>query len=89
MIFKRPFSMAITYSIVLCSDLKLFYLNNHLLSRFINFIQGVRHSANMRYELTSANPKEFYHEIHRPSHFLNFSNLEEVEHVTDREDAFA
>ena len=37
-----------------------------------------------------ANPKEFYHEVHRPSHFLNFSTLEESEMIgTDREDAFS
>ena len=43
----------------------------------------------MRYELQLANPKEFYHEVHRPSHFLNFSNIEESEQAADREDAFA
>ena len=43
----------------------------------------------MRYELQLANPKEFYHEVHRPSHFLNFSNIEEVEQSADREDLFA
>ena len=51
-------------------------------------LTGVRHSANMRYECQLSNPKEFYHEVHRPSHFLNFSNIEEVEQVTDREDLF-
>lgn len=41
-----------------------------------NFV-GVRHDANMKYQLQLANPKEFYHEIHRPAHFLNFSSLED------------
>lgn len=51
---------------------------------------GVRHSPSMRYELMLSNPKEFYHEVHRPSHFLNFSTLEESDIVgTDREDAFS
>ena len=51
---------------------------------------GVRHSATMRYELQLANPKEFYHESHRPAHFLNFSGLEETEaSAYDREDHFA
>ena len=51
---------------------------------------GVRHSANMHYELQLANPKEFYHEVHRPTHFLNFSTLEEVETVSaDREDLYS
>lgn len=52
-----------------------------------NFM-GVRHDPNMKYELQLANPKEFYHEIHRPAHFLNFSSLEDGEGVgADREDA--
>merc|ERR1712043_79306 len=34
-----------------------------------NYIfMGVRHSASMAYELQLSNPKEFYHEVHRPSH---------------------
>jgi len=53
-----------------------------------NFM-GVRHSTNMRYELQLANPKEFYHEVHRPSHFLNFSSIEDTEQAADREDLFA
>ncbi|XP_029055489.1 pre-mRNA-processing-splicing factor 8 [Osmia bicornis bicornis] len=54
-----------------------------------NFM-GVRHDPNMKYELQLANPKEFYHEIHRPAHFLNFSSLEDGEGVgADREDVFA
>jgi pre-mRNA-processing factor 8 len=55
-------------------------------------LTGVRHDPNKKYELTLANPKEFYHEIHRPSHFLNFSSLEDTEVVgvtgADREDMF-
>lgn len=55
-----------------------------------NFM-GVRHDPNMKYDLQLANPKEFYHEIHRPSHFLLFSNLEDGDGSggTDREDAYA
>lgn len=54
-----------------------------------NFM-GVRHDANMKYELQLANPKEFYHEIHRPAHFLNFSSLEDGDGVgADREDVYA
>ena len=52
-------------------------------------ISGVRHDANMKYELQLSNPKEFYHEIHRPSHFLNFSSMEESELIgADREDMY-
>lgn len=51
---------------------------------------GVRHSPNMRYELQLSNPKEFYHEVHRPSHFLNFSTMEDVEVIgADRDDMFS
>lgn len=51
---------------------------------------GVRHDPNMKYELQLANPKEFYHEVHRPSHFLNFALLQEGEvYSADREDLYA
>ena len=54
-----------------------------------NFM-GVRHSSNMKYELKLANPKEFYHQLHRPSHFLNFSSLDEAAaEGVDGEDHFA
>merc|ERR1712038_827274 len=55
-----------------------------------NFM-GVRHDPNMRYELALSNPKEFYHEVHRPSHFMNFASIEEgVDTVgADREDMFS
>lgn len=53
-----------------------------------NFM-GVRHDPNMKYELQLSNPKEFYHEIHRPSHFLNFSSMDEAELPgTDQEDLY-
>ena len=53
-------------------------------------IMGVRHSANMKYELKLANPKEFYHQLHRPSHFLNFNSPDEpTMETTDREDHYA
>ncbi|XP_055022669.1 LOW QUALITY PROTEIN: pre-mRNA-processing-splicing factor 8 [Boleophthalmus pectinirostris] len=54
-----------------------------------NFM-GVRHDPNMKYDLQLANPKEFYHEVHRPSHFLNFASLQEGEiYNADREDMYA
>jgi pre-mRNA-processing factor 8 len=43
-----------------------------------NFM-GVKHTPNMKYGLKLANPKEYYHEVHRPAHFLNFSAMEEGE----------
>merc|ERR1711972_640813 len=55
-----------------------------------NFM-GVRHDPNMRYELALSNPKEFYHEVHRPSHFMNFASIEEGGDPVgaDREDMFS
>ncbi|KAK4522662.1 hypothetical protein GAYE_PCTG14G0552 [Galdieria yellowstonensis] len=54
-----------------------------------NFI-GVRHSVGMRYGLKLEPPKEFYHESHRPMHFLSFSSLEDEESViVEQEDPFA
>lgn len=32
----------------------------------------------MRYTLKIDQPKEFYHESHRPSHYLNFAEMEEM-----------
>ncbi|CAG8442785.1 1828_t:CDS:2 [Diversispora eburnea] len=49
---------------------------------------GPSHSANMKYNIKLDVPKEFYHELHRPQHFLNFSSMEE-DIEADREDAFA
>ncbi|ELT98780.1 hypothetical protein CAPTEDRAFT_151544 [Capitella teleta] len=69
-----------------------FFMTPQQTSWNYNFM-GVRHDPNKKYELTLANPKEFYHENHRPSHFLNFSSLEDTEVVgvtgADREDLFA
>jgi pre-mRNA-processing factor 8 len=54
-----------------------------------NFM-GVRHDANMKYDLILSNPKEFYHEVHRPAHFLYFSNEENPDtYSADREDRFS
>lgn len=53
-------------------------------------ISGVNHDPNMKYEIQLANPKEFYHELHRPSHFLNFRSLEEGDVIgADREDLYS
>jgi len=54
-----------------------FFMVPKQISWNFNFM-GVRHDANMKYELQLANPKEFYHEIHRPLHFINFSGLEDT-----------
>ncbi|KAJ4754388.1 Pre-mRNA-processing-splicing factor [Rhynchospora pubera] len=53
-----------------------------------NFM-GVKHTASMRYGMKLGAPREYYHEDHRPTHYLEFSNLEEGEAGEgDREDNF-
>lgn len=55
-----------------------------------NFM-GVKHSPQMSYGLHVENPKEFYHESHRPMHFLNFSgggNSKEFDGKEEFEDPF-
>jgi len=55
---------------------------------------GVKHNPSMRYNLALANPKEFYHETFRPTHFLSWVSSEENETEdvttldTDRDDLF-
>eukprot|EP00056_Hartaetosiga_gracilis_P008688 m.125006 g.125006 ORF g.125006 m.125006 type:complete len:2332 (-) comp12970_c0_seq1:97-7092(-) len=50
---------------------------------------GSKHKASMKYSLQLANPKEFYHEVHRPVHFQQFSGLEDgEEYGADHEDYF-
>ncbi|KAL3154210.1 Pre-mRNA-processing-splicing factor 8A [Trebouxia sp. C0010 RCD-2024] len=65
-----------------------FYMVPDVGSWNYNF-QGVKHSANMKYGLKLANPKEYYSEVHRPTHFLEFSTLEDVDNEADREDLFS
>lgn len=51
---------------------------------------GINFSQNMKYTLVLDNPKDFYHEMHRTAHFLDFAkNEDEIEiESTDREDHF-
>lgn len=44
-----------------------------------NFM-GVKHSVGMEYLLKLGIPRDFYHETHRPSHFITFTGMEEAEH---------
>ncbi|KAK4785250.1 hypothetical protein SAY86_001939 [Trapa natans] len=54
-----------------------------------NFM-GVKHTTSMRFGMKLGTPREYYHEDHRPTHFLEFSNLEEGDTVEgDREDTFS
>jgi pre-mRNA-processing factor 8 len=54
-----------------------------------NFM-GMKHSSTMKYGLKLENPHEFYHESHRPGHFLKFSTIEDASYEqSDRENLFA
>lgn len=50
---------------------------------------GIKHSPTMKYGLKLDIPKEFYHESHRPAHFLNFATLDTPEIAVEKEDPFA
>lgn len=47
-----------------------------------NFM-GVKHNVGMKYDLTLGNPKEFYHETHRKTHFLTFAAMESKDDTTE------
>uniref|UniRef100_A0ACD6A9X4 Uncharacterized protein n=1 Tax=Avena sativa TaxID=4498 RepID=A0ACD6A9X4_AVESA len=54
-----------------------------------NFM-GVKHDPQMKYSMKLGTPRDFYHEDHRPTHFLEFSNIDEGEVAEgDREDTFS
>jgi pre-mRNA-processing factor 8 len=54
-----------------------------------NFM-GVKHDPLMKYSMKLGMPRDFYHEDHRPTHFLEFSNIDEGEVAEgDREDTFS
>jgi len=53
-----------------------------------NYNFSVNHSAGMKYNMKLETPKEYYHEIHRPLHFLNFSSMEDTSIEAEREDLF-
>jgi len=55
-----------------------------------NFM-GVKHSTGMKYSLALDAPREFYHEVHRPAHFLQFARADAsmAGEGADREDLFS
>jgi len=56
-----------------------------------NYI-GIQHVNSLKYNLVLSNPKDFYHEIHRPSHFLNFAKTpDEADNndTAEREDNYS
>jgi len=54
---------------------------------------GVKFSSSMKVAYRLANPRAFYDDVHRPTHFLEFANAEAApeatEQAADREDQFA
>lgn len=61
-----------------------FYMVPDVGSWNYNF-NGVKLNVNASYGLKLANPREFYHEVHRPVHFLEFSNMEQAAIEVDME----
>ncbi|KAL7751468.1 hypothetical protein RI367_002926 [Sorochytrium milnesiophthora] len=56
-----------------------------------NFM-GSSHREDMKYTLKIDNPKEFYHESHRATHFLNFAGMEDAslaDNSVEQEDPYA
>nr|CDJ97997.1 Pre-mRNA-processing-splicing factor 8 and PROCN and RNA recognition motif and Mov34 MPN PAD-1 and PRO domain containing protein [Haemonchus contortus] len=53
--------------------------------------QGQRWAQSMKYDVCLANPKEYYHEDHRPVHFHNFKAFDDPLGIAmaDRDDSFA
>jgi len=49
---------------------------------------GVHHNPNIKYGVILQNPKDFYHQLHRPNHFLSFSTMEDTALDADRDDLF-
>jgi pre-mRNA-processing factor 8 len=55
-----------------------------------NFM-GINFTQNMKYNLILDNPVDFYNEIHRSSHFIDFAKLDETaeQHLPEKEDFYA
>jgi PROCT (NUC072) domain len=62
-----------------------------LLVRFLAADCAVAAAAqvNKPFGVKLANPREFYHEVHRPVHFLEFANMEQAAMEVDVEDQLA
>jgi len=54
---------------------------------------GINFSEHMKFSLVIDNPKDFYHEMHRTQHFLDFARNKDQDDdhdgVPDRDDNFA
>ncbi|KAK9690401.1 hypothetical protein RND81_09G125300 [Saponaria officinalis] len=54
-----------------------------------NFM-GAKHTPSLKYGVKLGTPKEYYHEEHRPTHYLEFIKMEEGDTVeVEREDKFS
>jgi len=54
-----------------------------------NYNFGMKFDSTLKFGITLGIPKEYYHEEHRPSHYLNFSEMEQQdEEGGDNEDYF-
>jgi pre-mRNA-processing factor 8 len=65
-----------------------FYMTPEVGSWNYNF-NGVKLAVNKPFGVKLANPREFYHEAHRPSHFLDFTTMEQAAMEVDIEDQLA
>eukprot|EP00747_Dinoflagellata_sp_TGD_P157834 gnl/TRDRNA2_/TRDRNA2_177774_c4_seq2.p2 gnl/TRDRNA2_/TRDRNA2_177774_c4~~gnl/TRDRNA2_/TRDRNA2_177774_c4_seq2.p2 ORF type:complete len:327 (+),score=-24.78 gnl/TRDRNA2_/TRDRNA2_177774_c4_seq2:2204-3184(+) len=74
--------------IVLSNELQGYFMVPEMGSWNYNFM-GVKFTLDMTYKVKPATPKEFYHEVHRPVHFLEFFASEKpTELEVDRDNLF-
>lgn len=48
---------------------------------------GINITSDYKYNLIISNPKDFYNDIHRSSHFINFTNKESIEKYKEEEES--
>lgn len=87
-----PLCTLLTLSLFCCATIPAhrfmgFYMVPDTGSWNYNFM-GVKHSASMRYGVKLANPREFYADVHRPAHFLEFATLEDADPGVDVDNHF-
>ncbi len=49
---------------------------------------GINFQQQMKYQVALDNPKDYYHELHRTAHFLDFSKNDEDDMETPDKDDF-
>ena len=60
-------------SLLLSNKLQGFFMIPDSGSSWNYNFKGIEHQVNMKYGIELGTPLEFYNELHRPNHFLNFS----------------